>query len=156
MTTVAQFLDWLAFQNSSVINWSQCSHISQLSDSMTTQKPYRYPGSISTSGTHIDCGIYLFLMIVLHTEAIPLDILLPISVHTFRRQLLVAIVDQSFPIEIHKLVCRRPPRCSDAEPANPSSTNLNLTRYAQMPASQNTPDVSGYLAEQRGWSLLWH
>ena len=37
LTTVAQFLDWLAFQNSSVINWSQCRHISQLSDSMTTQ-----------------------------------------------------------------------------------------------------------------------
>jgi hypothetical protein len=83
-------------------------------------------------------------MIVLHTEDIPLDILLPLHVHSFRNQLLVAVVNQSFPIEIHKLVFRNPLQSFNAEPSSPPHTDLYLVENSQTHALLSNPDASAH------------
>jgi len=102
--TVLAFLQWLATHKDIVLDVSNIQHDITPTAHMIRQRPYRPPGASKDKDIQIDCGIYFFLMVLLHIGELPLSLLTPITVHQFRIYLAQRIIHSSFPLNICDII----------------------------------------------------
>ena len=71
---------------------------------MQTQCKYSYPGVHPDLEYHIDCGLYLVLMMLLLTKDKPLELLTPVLVHQFRPYFAYFLTTRQHNIPIEEMI----------------------------------------------------
>ena len=74
---------------------SDITIVSQAASNMATQLPYRERKLNCNTEVHIDCGLYIILMIILNTQSISLESISPPLVHSLRPHLALALLQNT-------------------------------------------------------------
>ena len=67
---------------------------------MTPQQPFTPPGHSPSEATHIECGVYLIMMIQMWLAHQPLSAITPLSVQQYRRHLAYFLVLPSYNVHL--------------------------------------------------------
>ena len=117
---ISAFLICCAQSAGIALHSSDITLVPQAASNMATQLPHRVRQLNCTIEEHIDCGLYLILMIILDTMSISLDSISPPLVHSLRPHLALALLQNT----VTALLSSWSSRYSSAVPLQVDCTEL--------------------------------
>jgi hypothetical protein len=98
---------------------------------MTPQQPYSPPGRPQSEATHIECGVYVIMMVQMWLADQPLSAITPISVQQYRFHIAHHLIQSTNNIQLNQWITPTAPLGSNSSlyelPATISSDSTSLT-----------------------------